>query len=185
MRATGLVRRIDNLGRVVIPKELRKALRIRVGDPVDIFTNREGNIMLKKYSPIRELRDFANNYCKSLEQTIGNIILICDRDNIISVSGVPEKIFINKKVSADLDKVMEAQKTLAFGEGLESIITLCADSEDECKYSAQIVSPISAGGNIIGTVIIASKERGKNFSNIELKLAETAATYLGNQVECY
>jgi len=114
MKATGLVRRIDNLGRVVVPKEVRRTLRIRKGDPVDIFTDREGSIIIKKYSPIRELINSTNNYCSSLEQTIGSIILICDKDNIISVSGANAKKYLGKKVSADLEKVMEDRQSLVF-----------------------------------------------------------------------
>src|ERR1700682_4336465 len=116
MKATGIVRRIDDLGRVVVPKEIRRTIRIREGDPLEIFTDREGGVILKKYSPIRELTSFASEYSDSLQQTIGNIILICDRDNIISVSGVSKKEYLEKKISSDLEKVMEDRKSLPFGE---------------------------------------------------------------------
>ena len=87
MKATGIVRRIDDLGRVVIPKEIRRTLRIREGDPLEIFTDRDGGIILKKYSPIEELSEFSKEYVEALHQTIGNMVMICDKDTVISISG--------------------------------------------------------------------------------------------------
>ena len=132
---------------------------------------------------MRELNDFTSGYSESLQQTIGNIILISDRDNIISVSGVAEKEYLEKKVSRDLEKVMEDRKSLAFGEGAKKAIPLFEDEEFEGKYSAQIVSPILAEGDVMGSVIISSREQGKRFSVMEFKLAETAALFLGKQIE--
>lgn len=183
MKATGIVRRIDDLGRVVVPKEIRRTLRIREGDPLEIFTDREGGVILKKYSPIGELTNFANEYSESLQHTIGNIILICDRDNIISVSGITKKEYLDKKVSNDLEKVMEDRRSLAYGESGSKTISLLSDEEIDGKYSSQIISPIITEGDVIGAVIIASIEQGKKFSEIELKLAETAALFLGKQME--
>jgi AbrB family transcriptional regulator, stage V sporulation protein T len=87
MKATGIVRRIDDLGRVVIPKEIRRTLRIREGDPLEIFVDRDGEVILKKYSPISELGDFAKEYAEALYDSLGNPILICDRDTYIAVAG--------------------------------------------------------------------------------------------------
>ena len=87
MKATGIVRRIDDLGRVVIPKEIRRTLRIREGDPLEIFTDREGEIILKKYSPIGELGTFAKEYADSLGQVAGVMVCICDRDAVIAAAG--------------------------------------------------------------------------------------------------
>lgn len=183
MKATGIVRRIDDLGRVVIPKEIRRTLRIREGDPLEIFTDREGGVILKKYSPIGELNDFAREYAESLQQTVGNIILISDRDSIISVSGVSKKEYIEKKVSNELEKVMEERKTVTLGEGTGKVISIYDDEELTGKYYAQVISPIIAEGDAIGSVIIVSKESGKKFNDTEVKLAETAASFLGKQME--
>ena len=87
MKATGIVRRIDDLGRIVIPKEIRRTLRIRESDPLEIFTDREGEIILKKYSPIGEMSTFAKQYAESLAQVSGHTALITDRDQFIAVSG--------------------------------------------------------------------------------------------------
>lgn len=183
MKATGIVRRIDELGRIVVPKEIRRKLKLREGDPIEIFTDREGGVILKKYSPIRELTNFASEYCESLQHIIGNIILICDKDNIISVSGIVKKEYLEKKVSADLEKVMEGRKAMVFGEGMRGPIPLFEDEEIESKYSAQVIAPILAEGDVIGTVIILSREQGEMFSKIEIKIAETAASFLGKQIE--
>jgi AbrB family transcriptional regulator (stage V sporulation protein T) len=182
MKATGIVRRIDDLGRVVIPKEIRRTLRIREGDPLEIFTDREGGVILKKYSPIGELSEFSREYAESLQQTIGNIIVICDKDNIISVSGGPKKEYVDKKVSNELEKAMEDRKAIVLGEGSEKVIPLY-DDEMENKYNAQVIAPIITEGDAIGAVLIISAEAGIKFGNLELKLAETAASFLGKQME--
>lgn len=183
MKATGIVRRIDDLGRVVIPKEIRRTLRIREGDPLEIFTDREGGVILKKYSPIGELTDFSREYAESLQQAIGNIVLIADKDAFISVSGAPKKDYVERKISSELEDIMDARKTVILGED-NKVIPLHNDEDDvEDKYSSQVVSPIIAEGDSIGAVIIMSKESGQKLGELELKLAETASGFLGRQME--
>lgn len=182
MKATGIVRRIDDLGRVVIPKEIRRTLRIREGDPLEIFTDREGGVILKKYSPIGELSEFSKGYAESLQQTIGNIIIICDRDMLISVSGVQKKEYMDKKISFELEKIIEERRTILISKERE-IIPLYDDEEFEGKYATQVISPIIAEGDAIGAVIIVSKDKDEEFGEVELKLAETASSFLGKQME--
>jgi AbrB family transcriptional regulator (stage V sporulation protein T) len=182
MKATGIVRRIDDLGRVVIPKEIRRTLRIREGDPLEIFTDREGGVILKKYSPIGELSEFSREYAESLQQTIGNIIIVCDKDNIICVSGGAKKEYVDKKISNELEKAMEDRKAIILGEGSGKVIALY-DDEAENKYSAQVMAPIITEGDSIGAVLIVATEIGIKFGDLELKLAETAASFLGKQME--
>ena len=183
MKATGIVRRIDDLGRVVIPKEIRRTLRIREGDPLEIFTDREGGVILKKYSPIGELSDFSREYAESLQQAIGHIVLIADKDAIISSSGAPKKDYIEKKVSSDLEKIMGDRKTILLEEGATKPIALYDDEELDGKYSVQVISPVITKGDAIGAVIIASKQSGDKFGELEMKLAETASAFLGKQME--
>lgn len=183
MKATGIVRRIDDLGRVVIPKEIRRTLRIREGDPLEIFTDREGGVILKKYSPIGELSDFSKEYAESLQQSIGHIVLIADKDAIISVSGAPKKDYLEKKISNELEKAMEDRKTVMLGEGGGNVIPLYDDEDVKDKYSAQIISPIIAEGDAIGAVIILAKQPGEKLGELESKLAETASSFLGKQME--
>lgn len=182
MKATGIVRRIDDLGRVVIPKEIRRTLRIREGDPLEIFTDREGGVILKKYSPIGELTDFSKEYAESLQQSIGHVILIADKDAFISVSGSSKKEYMEKKISNDLEKIMEDRKSVMLGEGIGKVIPLYND-EEENKYNYQVISPIIAEGDAIGAVIILSKDSSEKLGDLEMKLAETAAAFLGKQME--
>ena len=179
MRATGIVRRIDDLGRVVIPKEIRKTLRIKEGDPLEIFTDKEGEVILKKYSPINELTDFSREYAESLQDVIGHIILISDKDAFISVSGTSKEDYEDRKVSSRLDEVMEGRKSVLLGLSDKIIPLHKDDSMDEYKY--EIIAPIMAQGDAIGSVIILSKDEA--IGELELKLAETAAAFLGKQME--
>ena len=107
MKATGIVRRIDDLGRVVIPKEIRRTLRIRVGDPLEIFTDREGEIILKKYSPIGELGAYAADYAESLAQTTGYIVCVADKDTMIAAAGTGKKECIGKAISQELEQMIQ------------------------------------------------------------------------------
>lgn len=184
MKATGIVRRIDDLGRVVIPKEIRRTLRIREGDPLEIFTDREGGVILKKYSPIGELSDFAKEYADSLQQSIGNSVLICDRDTIIAVSGATKKEYMEKRIGEDIERVLTDRKSVMkaskdSGKG----VAITTDEEDGSTYSAQVIAPIIAEGDAIGAVIIMSKEPNVTMGDVEKKLAETAAIFLGKQME--
>ena len=185
MKATGIVRRIDDLGRVVIPKEIRRTLRIREGDPLEIFVDREGEVILKKYSPIGELGDFAKEYADSLYEALGHIACIADRDTIIAVAGAPKKEYINKAIGPAIEKVMEDRKAVIInGPGEEPYGKECMIVEDgECKYSSEVIAPIIAEGEPIGAVILASKEPEIKMGEMELKLAETAAGFLAKQME--
>ena len=181
MKATGIVRRIDDLGRVVIPKEIRRTLRIREGDPLEIFTDREGGVILKKYSPIGELTDFSKEYAESLQQAIGHIVLIADKDAFISVSGGSKKEYLERKVSQELEKIMEERKAVLITDSNKTIPL--HNDEEPGKYTGQVISPIIAEGDAIGAVIILSKESGETLGELELKLSETASAFLGKQME--
>ncbi|MGL5634213.1 MAG: stage V sporulation protein T [Sarcina sp.] len=182
MKATGIVRRIDDLGRVVIPKEIRRTLRIREGDPLEIFTDRDGGVILKKYSPIGELTDFSKEYAESLNQATGHYVLISDNDTFISSGGVPKKEYIDKKISDELEKVMDNRKVAILGSGSSKVEPLIQDENASEKYKAQAIAPIIAEGDAIGTVIMFSNE-SKTFGEVEKKLVETAAAFLGKQME--
>lgn len=186
MKATGIVRRIDDLGRVVIPKEIRRTLRIREGDPLEIFVDREGEVILKKYSPIGELGEFAKEYADSLYEAIGHIACIADRDAIIAVSGAPKKEFMNRPVGAAVERVMEERKAVLISNpGAHGHCKSCGvmDDDNACKFTAEVIAPIIAEGDPIGAVILASKEENIQMGDMEMKLAETAAGFLAKQME--
>ncbi len=183
LKATGIVRRIDDLGRVVIPKEIRRTLRIREGDPLEIFTDKEGEVILKKYSPIGELSDFASQYAESLHKTSGHITCISDRDTIIAVSGASRKEFLDKSLSQDLEKVIEEKTTVVVRSSDERIIPIIAEESADRKYTAQVVSPIISEGDPIGAVIFLSIDPNTRMGELEAKLAQSAAGFLGKQME--
>lgn len=184
MKATGIVRRIDDLGRVVIPKEIRRTLRIREGDPLEIFTDREGEVILKKYSPIGELSDFAREYVDSLHSSMEHIICISDRDTIIAVAGAPKKELLDKRVSPSLEKIMEDKTTAVLSlTGESKMINISADEEGTSKYTAGVIAPILTQGDSIGAVLILSKDPNIQMGELEIKLSETAASFLGKQME--
>ncbi|NLW16772.1 MAG: stage V sporulation protein T [Firmicutes bacterium] len=184
MKATGIVRRIDDLGRVVIPKEIRRTLRIREGDPLEIFVDRDGEVILKKYSPIGELGDFAQQYADSLNESTGHICLVTDRDLVIAVSGGAKKEFLNQPLGKLAETAMEERRTMMLNPGEGKGQGNAIDFLDGVnKLTAQVVSPIVAEGHPLGCVIICSKEADAVFGELESKLAETAASFLGKQME--
>lgn len=183
MKATGIVRRIDDLGRVVIPKEIRRTLRIREGDPLEIFTDKEGEVILKKYSPIGELSDFAAQYADSLHKTSGHITCITDRDTIIAVSGASKKEFLEKAISPDLERIIEEKSTLVVKSSDEKTIAIITDETADRRYSSQVVSPIISEGDPIGAVVFLSIDPNMKMGEVEAKMAQSAASFLGKQME--
>ncbi|NMB07467.1 MAG: stage V sporulation protein T [Tissierellia bacterium] len=182
MKATGIVRRIDDLGRVVIPKEIRRTLRIREGDPLEIFTDRDGEVILKKYSPIGELTEFSNEFCESLYETTNNMAIISDRDRIIAIAGGSKKEYLEKRISPELEKIMESRNTYIAKEDMKPMKVFYEDTNDD-EYTAQIIAPIVMQGDPIGTVILVSKDKDAVMGEIEVKLVEMAAGFLAKQME--
>ena len=183
MKATGIVRRIDDLGRVVIPKEIRRTMRIREGDPLEIFTDREGEVIFKKYSPIGELQNFATEYCETLQKTSGMPIFICDRDAVIAVSGASKREYMDKKISKELEDIME-NRTL-YHRDYKSEDKFITDFGREHFISCAM--PIISEGDVIGCVLSASSAGSvgddKISKEVETKLIQTAAIFLGKQME--
>lgn len=177
MKATGIVRRIDDLGRIVIPKEIRRTLRIHEGDPLEIYTESDGTVIFKKYSPIGELSEFASQYAETLNKSTGLLTCITDKDSVIAVSGSGRKELKEKKLSDELEKIME-KKTMFFSPNGDRVKII----DDNDKFKAGVVAPIVHDGDPVGTVIfIAEPEQDMN--EVEQKLAETAAGFLGKALE--
>ena len=183
MKATGVVRRIDDLGRVVIPKEIRKTLRIKEGDPLEIFTDREGQVILKKYSPIGELSEFATGYAETLAKTTGHIACITDKDTIIAVSGGSKKEFLEQDVSQELERLMEDKEVYTSKENSDMAMPITKNDTNEKQNKSQIVYPIISNGDTIGTVILMSKDSKTKMNEVEKKVAQSAATFLATQME--
>ncbi|MBR0600437.1 stage V sporulation protein T [Sinanaerobacter chloroacetimidivorans] len=181
MKATGIVRRIDDLGRVVIPKEIRRTMRIREGDPLEIFTDREGEVILKKYSPISELSQFAGEYAESAYNILGDMVLISDTDHIIAVSGGPKKDFIEKRIGKDLEKVIQ-EKNSKMIKDKGGLFPITADDGNLNDFESQILVPIVSQGDAIGSIVILSKD-GTQSEETKLKAAEIGASFLARQME--
>ena len=183
MKATGIVRRIDDLGRVVIPKEIRRTMSIREGDPLEIYTDREGEVIFKKYSPIGELASFAAQYAETLQKTCSMAVVICDRDAVIATAGVPRKEYADRKVSSDFEEIIEGRSLYSHKENTERISLI----EDGGSHFVSCAMPIIAEGDVVGCVasVLPHDEdvQQKISSELEIKLIQTAATFLGKQLE--
>jgi len=165
----------DDLGRVVIPKEIRRTLRIREGDPLEIFTDREGEVILKKYSPVADLGDFAQEYADSLYEATNYVALIADQDEVVAVSGGSRKNYIGKRITEFLEDIMRTRKPF-----ISNVSNDRAPIEG-IEFASQVIAPIIVEGDLAGTVILLSLEKS-NMSDIELKLCETAAAFLAKQL---
>ncbi|MBQ8208901.1 MAG: AbrB/MazE/SpoVT family DNA-binding domain-containing protein [Clostridia bacterium] len=184
MKATGIVRRIDDLGRVVIPKEIRRTMRIREGDPLEIYTDREGEVIFKKYSPIGELASFAAQYAETLHKTCSLSVVICDRDAVIACSGVPKKEYADHRLSSELEGIIEGRNLYVWNEGNEKIPV----TADGGSHFVSCAMPIMSEGDIIGCVASLCPMSGdrpaeQTATDIESKLILTAAGFLGKQLE--
>ena len=184
MKATGIVRRIDDLGRVVIPKEIRRTMRIREGDPLEIYTDREGEVIFKKYSPIGELAGFASQYAETLHKACSLSVIICDRDAVIACSGVPRKDYSDKALSSELERIIEGRSLYVWHEGEEPIPVLAEGG----TYFVNCAMPIISEGDVAGCVASVcehpSPRRGDApAAEVESKLILTAAGFLGKQLE--
>ena len=177
MKATGIVRRIDDLGRIVVPKEIRKVLRIREGDPLEIFTGKEGEIVLKKYSPMTA---FAQQYVEAISQSLGLPVAITDRDSVIAVAGMPKKELMGKELHSELESVINDRKAIVARKGDAKFIHITTDDLD---YDGQVVQTIISEGDAVGSVIVIVRDSGHRIGEIEQKAAVIAAAFLGKQME--
>lgn len=179
MKATGIVRRIDDLGRVVIPKEIRRTMRIREGDPLEIYTSSDGGVIFKKYSLIGGLSEFAGQLCETLSRTTGRTAVITDRDTCIAVAGPPRRELAERRISPELERLMEGRQIYQHKAG-EEPIALCADGE---KFFLGVAAPILAQGDVLGCVIFADETGQPDSGEVEYKLAQSIAAFLGRHME--
>lgn len=181
MKATGIVRRIDDLGRVVIPKEIRRTMRIREGEPMEIFTGREGEIVLKKYSPIEELGNLAREYVQAMAQTLGILVCVTDHDMVVAASGPRQQEYQGKTISRELEELILRRETLQKKEQDRGKVPVIEN--DHMLFGAQMVQPILAAGDTIGSVILLNKREAGEFTESDKKLMMIAARFLGQQME--
>ncbi len=175
MKATGIVRRIDDLGRVVIPKEIRRTMRIREGDPLEIFTS-NGEVIFKKYSPMGEMTSFAADYAVALAEATDLAVVICDRDRCIAAAGVPKKDLLEKSISESLEKIIEERKL--FTAKNDTIYAIEGNDRKVC-----VAMPIISAGDITGSVVLLQNDGRDTADDTDIKLCEVAAKFLGSRIE--
>ena len=181
MKATGIVRRIDDLGRVVIPKEIRRTLRIKEGDPLEIFTDREGEIILKKYSPIGELGTFAKEYAEALASASGHSVCITDRDQVVAAAGGIRKDYIGKAISRQLENIIQDREQILINQDEKGYVKITGEEKE--FNLAQVICPILSEGDAIGSVVLLGREPRTRMDDTERILARCAASFLGRQME--
>ena len=179
MKATGIVRRVDDLGRIVIPKEIRRTLRIREGDPLEIYTEKDGGVIFRKYSPMGDLQDFALQMCEAISSCTGRIAAVADRDVIIALHGAPKRDLLDKPNSPALSRLMEQRQNYRYEAGNQKIQA----SEGSEKYHLGVATPILSQGDLMGCVMLLLSEGDSPLSEPDQKLAQTAASFLGRQME--
>lgn len=180
MKATGIVRRIDDLGRIVIPKEIRRTMHIRESDPLEIYTDREGEIILKKYSPMGEMTAFAKQYAESLAHVSGHVALIADRDQFIAAAGGYKQL-VNQAVSKQLEEKVNNRENVLASKGDRNFINICDEGSPE--YQHQAIAPIICEGDVIGSVVLLENDNRGKMGEVEMKLVLSAAGFLGRQME--
>jgi AbrB family transcriptional regulator (stage V sporulation protein T) len=178
MKATGIVRRIDDLGRVVIPKEIRRTLRIREGDPLEIFTAADGEVIFKKYSPIGEFTEFAHQYAEVLNRATGMTVFISDRDHVIAASGNMKRDLLDRRISKELESLMDSRGSFVMSKGMSSFKPVMNN-----ERPAAVVFTIIGGGDVSGAVVLMQSPDGSSPDEADIKLAQVAASFLGKQTE--
>lgn len=181
MKATGIVRRIDELGRIVVPKEIRRNLRMREGDPIEIFTEKNGEVILRKYSPLGELSEFAQQYADAAARGLGCAVCISDRDQIIAVAGVSKKEWTGRSIHRDLEHVIRDRQQIVAKRGDNDFINI-TNPPDE-SFDTQVIQTIICEGDAIGSVVLQGKNREKILGEAERMAAKIAADFLGKQME--
>ena len=179
MKATGIVRRIDDLGRVVIPKEIRRTMRIREGDPLEIYTNRDGEVIFKKYSLMNGVEDFAAQLCETMNRSTGKLCAITDRDTVIAVAGGSRRELLGKRITAELEQLMENRRIYRFETGGAPMAV--ADGME--SLTVHVAAPILAEGDLLGLVLFVDTQTPTAAADAEFKLAQTISAFLGRHME--
>ena len=178
MKATGIVRRIDDLGRVVIPKEIRRTMRIREGDPLEIYTDSNGEVIFKKYSQIGELVLFINQYTEVLNKSAGHPVIVCDKDHVIAAAGLPKREILERRISSALEDIMENRNTYIYN----ADVTPLQPIEGVDKYCL-VAMPIISSGDFTGSIMFIDNDTNINISETDIRLIEVAAVFLGKEME--
>lgn len=179
MKATGIIRRIDDLGRIVIPKEIRRTMRIREGDPLEIYTDKDGEVIFKKYSLMGGLGDFAGQMCEALNKATGRTAVITDRDTCLAVAGSGRRELSDKRISAALEQILD-ERGIYQHPADQAALPVC---EDNNRYCIVCAAPVLSEGDVLGCVLFAGNEEELSSGELEYKLLQTIAGFLGRHME--
>lgn len=178
MKATGIVRRIDDLGRIVIPKEIRKTLKVKEGMPLEIYTDKEGGIILRKFLPFSEMSSLSEEFAQCVAQQMGNAVFVTDREKVVAAVGYTGEDIVGEPISHILENILDDRdERLPLSERNRFIPVIYGMEEHE-----QICQAIRSNGQIIGAIIIQAKDRKQRLGESEKKIALVAAEFLGKQV---
>ena len=186
MKATGIVRRIDDLGRIVIPIEIRRDMHIRDGDPLEIFVDKNGEVVLKKYSAVADLGAFAQGLVSSLHEATGHLALLADRDTVVAVGGSEPKSYLGKRLGAPALRAMENRETLLFttlDHGHPGMTVEVGSGAERCPFRSEVIAPVIVGGDPVGAVVLATTGEAASFGELEQKLTQTAAGFLARHMQ--
>ena len=181
MKATGIVRRIDELGRVVIPKEIRRTMRIHEGDPLEIFTDGGGGVILKKYYPLGEFSGSAEGYAEAVQKVLGQTVAICDKEQVLFAQGALKKELAGRTLSGALEEILTERQVVTLHGREQKMLPIVQD--DAIEYTAQLIVPILTAGEMVGAVLLLSKEAGARFSETDEKVCRAVADCIGRQIE--
>ena len=179
MKATGIVRRIDDLGRVVIPKEIRRTIFFIDWDTMDIYTSSEGEVIFKKYSPMGEILGNASQYADVLTKMTGLPAAICDRDHVIAAAGVPKKELLERRITPALEEAMESRKCIACTSPGEALLR----PVEGVDKAALVCCPIISEGDVTGSVLLLVNGQEALATELQIKLTQAAAAFLSKQLE--
>ncbi len=178
MKATGIVRRIDELGRIVIPKEIRRTQRIRRGDPLEIFTTGEGEVIFKKYSPVAEISQSAEQYAAVLAKQLGLTAFVCDRDAIVAAGGSNKKELHEMRIARPLERIMEHRSTYTANRDGEQLMPC-----EGCNHPILVASPVVTAGDVIGAVGLLTPDGTAKPSSEQVLAVELSAELLAKQMD--
>lgn len=185
MKATGIVRRIDDLGRIVIPIEIRRDMNIRDGDPLEIFVDKNGEVILKKYSAVAELGPFGQGIVNSLHETTQHLALLSDRDEIVAVAGGQERQYLGKRVGEPVRRAMENRESLLFTPRTHNHEGSAIEDADggPCPFHSEVIAPVIVGGDPVGAILLVTTAENVSFGELEQKLTQTAAGFLARHMQ--
>lgn len=179
MKATGIVRRIDDLGRVVIPKEIRRTLRIREGDPLEIYTDAQGGVIFRKYSPVGELSSMAGKCAEVLFQVAGGPAIVCDSDHVVAAAGISKREVMERRISPELEQYLQNRKNYTWAPNGQRLLPL-----EGVPRPAAVMYPVLANGDVLGAVALLDKEGPQQEpGETRTRLVQAAAAFLGSQME--